>query len=339
MGNVIVLGSMITDLAARAPRLPRAGEALLGDEFGIFQGGKGFNQAVAAARLGAHVTLIGRVGTDGFGDGFLNVLREEGLSDIYVGRDPTAGTGVACVMIGEDSGQNAIIVLPRANLALTPAIVTQAMQAVLAQLDMQTILAQSDTHKGYPYISGVFMAQCEMRMETIAAGLQLARQSGLTTLFNAAPAPRAAFPTDLLLQVDILVVNESEASAIGKTEVDSPETAQQAAAQLLDLGPRQVIITLGAQGALWSHRPAAQDAPVSHHWQRAWPMKPVDTTAAGDAFCGALAASLANGNSMEEALQRASAAGAITVTRLGAFPSLPRASEVEELLRSKTPPL
>ena len=330
MGNVIVLGSMITDLAARATRLPRAGEALLGDEFGIFQGGKGFNQAVAAARLGANVTLIGRVGADSFGDDFLDILRQERLSDAHIERDPTEGTGVACVMIGADSGQNAIIVLPRANLALTPAIVTRAMQA---------ILAQHEIHKGSPSIPGVFMAQYEMRMETIAAGLRSAHDAGLTTLFNAAPAPREAFPTDLLSQVDILVVNESEASAIGSVEVDSSASAQQVAARLLDLGPRQVIITLGAQGALWSHRSAARDASITHYWQRSLPTIPVDATAAGDAFCGALAASLANGSSMTVALQHASAAGAITVARLGAFPSLPTASEVEALLRSKTPPV
>lgn len=329
MGNVVVLGSMITDLAARAERLPRAGEALLGDAFGIFQGGKGFNQAIAAARLGAHVTLIGRIGADSFGDGFLTILRSEELSDTYVERDASEGTGVACVMIGEDSGQNAIVVLPRANLALTPAIVTKNMEA---------ILAQQETHRGSPYPVGVFMAQCEMRMETIAAGLRLAHEASLITLFNAAPAPRETFPVDLLSQVDILVVNESEASAIGNIAVDSTETARRAAEHLLDRGPRQVIITLGAQGALWSHRPGP-GAIVFHYGQRAWPATPVDATAAGDAFCGALAASLANGSDMAQALLRASAAGAITVARLGAFPSLPTAGEVEDLLRRKTPPV
>lgn len=324
MGNVIVLGSMITDLTARAPRLPRPGEALLGDAFGIFQGGKGFNQAIAAARLGASVTLIGRIGADSFGDGFLDILRTEGLSDAHVERDATEGTGVACILIGEDSGQNAIIVLPRANLALTPAIVAKNMQVILAQHD-------------FTPTNSVFMAQCEMRMETIAAGLRMAHNAGLITLFNVAPAPRETFPADLLAQVDILVVNESEASAIGKVEVESPETAQLSAARLLDMGPRQVIITLGTQGALWSHRPLAPNAPVAHYRQPAMPMKQVDATAAGDAFCGALAASLAHGRGMIQALQHASAAGAITVTRMGAFPSLPTASEVEELLRSKTP--
>lgn len=326
MGNVIVLGSMITDLTACAPRLPRPGEALLGDEFGIFQGGKGFNQAVAAARLGASVTLIGRIGADSFGDSFLDILRKEGLSDSHVERDPTEGTGVACIMIGEDSGQNAIIVLPRANLALTPAIVTSNMQAILAQHDFSPP-------------NGVFMAQNEMRMETIAAGLRFAHNAGLITMFNVAPAPREAFPADLLSQVDILVVNESEASTIGNIEVESLETAQQAATRLLDMGPHQVIITLGAQGALWSHRPPAQAAPVTHYLQPAMLMKQVDATAAGDAFCGALAASLAHGRGMTESLQRATAAGAITVTRMGAFPSLPTANEVEDLLKSKTPPI
>ncbi len=228
-------------------------------------------------------------------------------------------------MIGADSGQNAIIVMPRANLALTPALVTNAIQDILARHEI------SDT--------GVFMAQNEMRAETITAGLRAARKAGLITIFNAAPAPREPFPPGFFELIDILIVNESEASAIGSLTVDTPEMAQQTAAHLLEMGTQHVVITLGAQGALWSHRISGAHAQLTHYWQHALPAAQVDATAAGDAFCGALAASLANGMSMKDALRIAGAAGAITVTRLGAFPSLPTANEVVTLLKNKIPPV
>ena len=208
MGTVVVLGSTITDLVARAPRLPVPGEAVIGDDFSTFLGGKGFNQAVAAARLDARVFLIGRVGIDTFGDAFSTTLSNEGIDNTHLTRDPNHGTGTACVMIGAESGQNAIIVVPRANLALTAEIVEEALQSLLAQSTFQVYRS-------------IFMAQCEMRMHTIAAGLRYAHKEGLTTIFNAAPVPRETFPDDLLPCVDILVVNESEAGGLAGTTVDS----------------------------------------------------------------------------------------------------------------------
>ena len=176
MGTVLVLGSTITDLVARAPRLPLPGESVIGNDFGTFLGGKGFNQAVAAARLGASVIMIGRVGTDTFGDAFASALLEEGINSSHLTRDLNAGTGTACVMISTDTGQNSIIVLPRANLALTPTMVDEALQSILTQSAIQADAT-------------IFMAQCEMRMATIAAGLRFAHAAGMTTIFNAAPFP------------------------------------------------------------------------------------------------------------------------------------------------------
>ena len=319
MGIVIVLGSTITDLVARAPRLPLPGEAVIGDDFGTFLGGKGFNQAIAAARLGASVAFIGRVGTDTFGDAFFSALAQEGIDSTHLERDTTAGTGTACVMIGTDTGQNAIIVLPRANLALAAGMVEAAMQSILAQSSMKAN-------------TSVFMAQCEMRMATIAAGLRLARSAGMTTIFNAAPIPREPFPDDLFAFVDILIVNEAEAATLTGTTVDAPSNAMEAAALLLAKGVKHVIITLGAQGCIWSAY-NGDEGQISHQWIRAIPVKAVDATAAGDAFCGALAAKLAEGMAMVEALRWANAAGAVAATRLGALPSLPRVEEVEALLR------
>ncbi len=319
MGTVVVLGSTITDLVARAPRLPIPGEAVIGDDFSTFLGGKGFNQAVAAARLDAHVFLIGRVGTDTFGDDFYSALSNEGIDNVHLTRDPNSGTGTACVMIGTNTGQNAIIVLPRANPALTAEMVEEAIQSLLSQTTIQVN-------------KSIFMAQCEMRMATIAAGLRYAHKAGMTTLFNAAPVPREPFPDDLFACVDVLVVNESEAGGLANTTVDSPQGARRAATKLLAEGVKHTIITLGAQGCVWSTKEHGE-GPISHRWIRTIPVTQVDATAAGDAFCGALAAKLAEESVMSEALHWAIAAGAVAVTRLGALPSLPTTEEVKALLK------
>lgn len=319
MGIVVVLGSTITDLVARAPRLPVPGEAVIGDDFSTFLGGKGFNQAVAAARLDARVFLIGRVGTDTFGDAFTSTLSNEGIDNTHLTRDPNNGTGIACVMIGTKSGQNAIIVLPRANMALTAEIVEEALHSLLSQSTFQVYRS-------------IFMAQCEMRMDTIAAGLRYAHREGMTTIFNAAPVPREMFPDDLFPCVDILVVNESEAGGLADTTVDSPQGARRAATKLLAKGVKHTIITLGARGCVWSTNEFGE-GPISHRWIRSIPVTQVDATAAGDAFCGGLAAKLADGATMSDALHWASAAGAVAVRRLGALPSLPTTEDVKALLQ------
>jgi ribokinase len=319
MGTVVVLGSTITDLVARAPRLPLPGESIIGDDFATFLGGKGFNQAVAAARLGASVRFIGRVGTDIFGDDFSSALSNEGIDNSHLSRDPSAGTGTACVMIGTDIGQNAIIVLPRANLALSAEMVEEAIQSILSRST-----TQANTN--------IFMAQCEMRMATIAAGLRSAQNAGMVTIFNAAPVPREPFPDDLFTCVDILVVNESEAAGLAETPVDTPQSARRAATRLLIKGVKNTIITLGSQGCVWSTN-GNSEGQFSHRWIRTIPVTQVDATAAGDSFCGALAAKLAEGLVMSEALRWAGAAGAVAVTRLGALPSIPTTEEVEALLR------
>src|SRR5579863_10686887 len=167
-GTVIVLSSFITDLVARAPRLPHAGEALIGDEFGTYLGEKGFNQAVAASRMEVDVILIGRVGSDTFGDDFFATFQDESLRSDFVERDPLVGTGTACVLVGSDIGQNAIIALPRANHAVTAQQVEAAMHSILAH----PVTSSEPNEPGKP----VFMAQCEMRMATIVAGLRLAHE-------------------------------------------------------------------------------------------------------------------------------------------------------------------
>jgi ribokinase len=319
MGIVVVLGSTITDLVARASRLPLPGEALIGDDLATFLGGKGFNQAIAAARQGANIRFIGRIGIDASGEAFASALSNEGIDNSHLTRDPTTGTGTACVMIGTDTGQNAIIVLPRANLALTAELVEEAIQSILSQLTV-------------PVKTSIFMSQCEMRMATIVAGLRFAHSEGMITIFNAAPVPREPFPNELFQCVDILVVNENEAAGLAETPVDTPHGARRAATRLLSKGVKNPIITLGAQGCVWSTN-GNSEGQISHRWIRSIPVTQVDATAAGDAFCGALAAKLAEGLALSEALRWASAAGAVAVTRLGALPSLPTTKEVEAFLK------
>lgn len=316
MGTVVVLGSLITDLIARAPRLPRPGESLIGDDFASFLGGKGMNQAIAASRQGADVTLIGRVGTDTFGDGFFPVLAHENIHSTYVERDPHIGTGVSLVTIAADGGQNTIVVAPQANMAVPAASVEAALASVQQKRKPQDEPA-------------IFLCQCETSRASFTTGLIRARALGLLTILNAAPIPPEPLDLALFSLVDILLVNEVEASILADVAITSPESAQQAAEQLLAHGSKNVIITLGAQGSLWTTRSGSQ---IQHRLSPAYPVKAIDALAAGDAFCGTLAASLADKLPMEVAVQRAAAAGAITVTRRGSTAALPTSTEVEALL-------
>lgn len=321
MGTVVVLGSLITDLVARAARMPLPGEALFGEDFSTFLGGKGINQAIAAARLGAHVTLIGRVGTDTFGDAFFPVLTQEGINSMYVERDPSVGTGVSVLIIASDTGQNMIVVNPRANMTVTDESVEKALRAAHEE-HSQSAAAQQPV---------IFLAQCETSRVSLVTGLQLAHTLGMRILLNASPVPREPLGDELLALVDTLIVNETEATALANLQVGSLEPAVAAAEALLMRGPRNTIVTRGAQGYVWSTHEDSTGQPI-HHVLSSIAIKAVDVTAAGDAFCGALAAGLADGLPMHTALLRANAAGALTATRMGAIAALPTADEVEALL-------
>lgn len=315
MGTVVVLGSLITDLVARAPRLPHPGESLLGDGFAIFPGGKGINQAIAAARLGADVTLIGRVGTDTFGDSFFPILTHEGIDSTYIERDEQVGTGVSVVIIAGDSGQNAIVANPQANMFVPGETVIAALQSTEKKQSTKT--------------PAVFLTQCETSRVSFASGLEQARTKGMITMLNAAPIPREPLDDEIFKLVDILIVNEVEAAQLAHVQVSDAETARAAAETLLARGPQHVIVTLGAQGCLWTTHTGNES---QHQVLPAFPVNAVDATAAGDSFCGALAASLADGVTMENALRKASAAGAIAASRPGAIASLPTATDITALL-------
>lgn len=316
MGRVVVMGSLIVDLVARAAHLPGPGETMIGTDFGEFLGGKGCNQAVAAARQRAQVAMIGRVGDDTHGESYMQALAREEIDGSGVRHDPEVGTGLALIYVGEDTGQNMIIVAPQANMRLTRDDVESALNAVAPG---------ENSHERW-----VFLTQCEIPLEATRSGLARARQSGALTILNPAPVPSEHLDDELLALVDVLVPNESEASALSGVRVDSRASAETAAERILARGPRHVIITLGSQGYLWS----AQDAngAVAHVYGPALEVRAVDVTAAGDTFCGTLAAALAAGAPMPDSLKRANAAAAISVTRKGAQPSIPSAAEVDAML-------
>ncbi len=301
MTDILVVGSLNADLVVRALRLPLPGETISGEDLAILPGGKGANQAVAAARQGARVAMLGRVGRDSFGPLLLDNLRQNNVDIVHVQADPSA-TGTAVIVV-DASGQNSIVLSPGANARVTPTDVDAfPLQGV-------------DT----------LLLQFEIPLETVLHAARLGRQNGLRVILNPAPAHR--FPASLLADVDILVPNESELQSLTESPVTDLDSATVAARTLLAGGSRAVIVTLGGNGAL------LVTEKQSAHFS-AFPVQVVDTTAAGDAFIGGLAAALLKGDSLEDAVRYGNACGALATTRFGAQPSLPTRAEVEQFLAS-----
>lgn len=303
--KVVVVGSINMDLVARSQRIPHAGETVIGGDFRTVPGGKGANQAVAARRMGAQVRMLGRVGMDPFGSQLLDNLSKAGVDATGVGRDPQAASGIALIMV-DDAGQNSILVAPGANMLLSPAAI-DAAEAV-------TATAQ------------VMLLQLEIPLETVVRAAQIGHAHGVKVVLN--PAPAQPLPPELTRLVDVLVPNEFEAALLTGLPVDSDEQIRAAASALRATGAANVIITLGGRGALLATAQGFQHFP-------AFPVKPVDTTAAGDAFVGCLGVALAEGRTLEEAMRWGSAAGALATTKKGAQPSLPQRKEVEDLLNGR----
>lgn len=301
--RILVIGSFMMDLVVRTPRAPQEGETVIGTSFNRFPGGKGANQAVAAARLGAAVTMAGKLGEDLFGDQFLAVLEEEGICTKHILRDSEASTGVGSIVL-DDQGNNRIVVVPGAN-----------MRYNLADLaELAEIVPDHD----------LIMLQLEMDMEVVKAAVKMGQRCGVPVVLN--PAPAQELDNDLLQAVDYLTPNETEAELLTGVPVTSLDGARRAAAVLLDKGPKHVVITLGENGAFLATQDVFLHVP-------GFPVQTVDTVAAGDAFNGALAVQIAQGSSLEEAVKFANAVGALAVTRPGAIPSLPKKEEVQEFLR------
>jgi ribokinase len=303
-GKIVVVGSSNTDMILQMDHIPRPGETLLGGEFSMAAGGKGANQAVAAARAGGSVTFLARVGNDMFGQQAIEGFRKDGINVQHVISDPDAPSGVALIFVADD-GENSIGVASGANAQLSPADIQRASETI----------AQAD----------VLVMQLETPLPTVQAAAEIAAAHGVRVILN--PAPAQPLSDDLLSLVSVLTPNESEAELLTGIEVADENRAVLAADQLRSKGVATAIVTLGSQGAMV----ASDDfsGPVS-----AFDVKPVDTTAAGDVFNGALAVALSEGETLELAVKFASAAAALSVTRLGAQPSAPARKEIERLLTS-----
>lgn len=302
MGQVVVLGVFVADTAYRADRMPRMGETVMGHSFALGPGGKGSNQAVAAARVGADVAMISRLGQDDFGQLALNTWASAGVTP-YVQQSSEDYTGAAFIFIDHQTGDNAIIIAPGA-----------AAKTSAADLDAQAeLIAGAD----------VFVTQLEQPLEAAKRGLEIARAAGVRTILN--PAPAAPLPHDILELCDFVTPNETETESITQMPVTTAQDAQNAAQKLHDMGVKTPIITMGEQGAyvFGKGMVASFDAgPV------------VETTGAGDAFNGGFAAALAEGQDTLEAVIMGCATAGISVTRAGTAPAMPTRAEVDALRKS-----
>jgi len=309
MPDVVVLGSLNMDLGARTARMPRPGETVFGEDFVTVPGGKGANQAVAAARAGASVTMVACVGDDAQGEAYIRALHEEGIDTDGMRVVPDAKTGVALISVQRGTGQNCIAVCPGANLLLTPGDVDRARERIASS-------------------SGV-LAQLEVRLETVLRAATLAREAGVPFLLNPSPVPREGVPSALLGLTDYLILNDTEIRRIGLSL--GTEDPRQAARRLVADGLTAVALTRGAEGCV------IVDA-AGERCIEPFAVKPVDAVGAGDAFAGALAAALAEGRPLSEAALLANAAGALAVTVEGAMPSLPPRVRIDALLRESDLP-
>jgi ribokinase len=301
--KIVVLGSSNTDMIIQLPRIPRPGETLLGGRFTMAAGGKGANQAVAAARAGGRVQFIARVGNDMFGTRALEAYSADRIDASHVYIDSEEPSGTALIFVAE-SGENSIGVAPGANARLSTADVEKC-RGVLESAD-------------------ILLMQLETSLESVAAAAAIAKSA--TIILN--PAPAAPVPPGLLARIALLTPNESEAEVLTGIPIADDDALHRAADMLLGFGPRTVLITLGARGALLASREAREIVP-------GFEVDAVDSTAAGDVFNGALAVAVAEGLEIRSAVRFAHAAAALTVTRLGAQPSIPGRDEIDRFLRSK----
>ncbi len=305
--RVLVVGSINMDLIVRCRRVPKRGETAHGEGLRTAAGGKGANQAVACSRLGASTTMVGRVGDDEFGPRLRAGLEREGVNVEHVRIAPEASSGAALILL-EEGGENRIVVMGGANARVSEDDVAAA----------KGLLRESDT----------VLMPLEVPLEVVRAVAVEARALGVRSVLDAGAAEQDAVEMGLPGLVDVLSPNESEAEVLTGRPVTDVESAAGAARRLREMGARDVVVKLGDQGSYWLGEAGEQHVP-------AFPIEPIDTTAAGDAFTGCLAVSLVEGAPMPHAIRRANAAGALACLCLGAQPSMPTAEAVAEFLRER----
>lgn len=307
--SVLVVGSANMDMVVSTPRFPKPGETVLAGEFGMYPGGKGANQAVACAKLGGEVTILAKMGKDMFSEQLTESLERDGVDVGHVFTDEDTPTGIALITV-DQTGQNEILVVSGSNMNLTP-----------AEIESEADLFDR---------AGIVMLQLEIPLDVVVRSVQLAKESGAAVILN--PAPAAELPDSLLRSVDFITPNESETELLTGRTVDDHTSAVAAARTLIEKGVRHVILTLGERGVIHVSAEGANAFP-------AYSVDVVDTTAAGDAFNGALAFALSQGRTVEEAVPFANAVAGYCVTRMGAQTSMPTYGEVEDFIRDQPQPV
>lgn len=303
--KIVVVGSANIDLIAKAPRLPRPGETILGGKFTTAPGGKGANQAVAAAKLGAEVWFVGCIGKDDFANELLAAFNSAGIYKTFIRQDMHEPTGVGLICVDE-AGENAIVVSSGANMKVS----------------------ENDVSKAAPIIhsADALILQLEIPNHVSELAMNLAIASDVPVILNPAPVPQSSLPLSFITLPNVLTPNELEAAAMAETSIQDVRSAKHACSKLLELGARAIVLTLGPEGAIIADGKNMAHIP-------GFPITAIDSTAAGDAFTGALALQLAKGADLHYATKFACAAGALTCTKMGAQPSLPKPTEVNALLR------
>lgn len=303
MGRVAILGVFVADATFRADRMPKIGETILGKSFALGPGGKGSNQAVAAARAGADVDFVSRLGRDTFGEMALSIWKDAGVTPKINWRDDEA-TGSAAIFVDDATGNNGIIICPGAA----------------GSISVDDVQRQSETISQ----ASVFMTQLEQPIEAALEALRIARHGGAITILN--PAPAAQIPPEMVALSDFVTPNETEVEALTGLKVETVDEADRAAKELLSMGAGAALITLGENGSYF------RSAEGSGHFPAMSAGALVETTGAGDAYNGGLAAALASGAAVETAIRFATATAAISVTRPGTAPSMPTRQEIDMLL-------
>ncbi|MGE5139565.1 MAG: ribokinase [Rudaea sp.] len=303
--KICVVGSCMIDLISRVPRLPKLGETMFGHAFHMGYGGKGANQAVMAAKLGAQVTMVAKLGRDVFGEGTVKNFTDQGIDTTWVLFDEKQMSGVAPIFV-DDNAQNFIVIVPGANSSLSPADAQAARDVILA--------------------SDILICQLEIPSETTLEAFRIAKSGGVTTILN--PAPAAKIPEEMLRLADIVAPNETETELLTGMPAGTQAEAEAAARQLMQSGAGTVILTLGERGALLVGKDKVEIIP-------ALKVGAVDPTGAGDAFIGSLAVFMGEGLPLEQAIHKANGVAALSVTKVGTQVSFPLRAEADAFLQDR----